>query len=77
MTGSFLLTDQQKDLEELFQIDEEVVTYHTKEELLSKITFYKDNYEAYLKHKENRLKQLRSEFSNQQKKIAQRIELML
>jgi len=47
--GAMLITDYKSNLHELFEIDKEIVTYRTPEELVRKIKYY-------LGHKEERKK---------------------
>ena len=42
-SGSFLITDYQKDLDELFEIDKDIITYRNIEELNDKVNFYTKN----------------------------------
>tara|TARA_X000000950_G_scaffold289276_1_gene411530 strand:+ start:4830 stop:5987 length:1158 start_codon:yes stop_codon:yes gene_type:complete len=42
-TGGFLLTEYTPDLEYFFEIDRDLVTFNSKEELLEKIKYYLDN----------------------------------
>lgn len=43
MSGSFVLSDSQKNLEQFFEIDKEAVCYRNIAELLDKVRFYKKN----------------------------------
>jgi spore maturation protein CgeB len=43
MAGSFVLTDHQKDMDDLFEIGKEAVCYENLEDLKHKITFYSKN----------------------------------
>jgi spore maturation protein CgeB len=42
-SGSFLLTEYIDGIENLFKLDEEIVTFNTKEEALEKIIYYLEN----------------------------------
>lgn len=43
--GSMLLTDSKDNLQELFNIDEEIITYSSKEEALEKVRYFVDHQE--------------------------------
>jgi spore maturation protein CgeB len=44
--GSFLLTDHQKAIEELFEVGKEIVTYKNVEEIPELVRFYLNNPDA-------------------------------
>ena len=52
-SGSMLLTDYKKDLENLFNIDDEVILFENKDQLFDQINFYLTNDEMRLKIAKN------------------------
>lgn len=44
--GSFLITDYRRDLERLFELDEEIIVYRDKDDLKSKVRYFLDHPES-------------------------------
>lgn len=64
-TGSFVLTNYQKELEEIFEIGKEIVVYKSEKEMIEKIKYYLDNEEERLLIAKNGYKKVKNNYSSE------------